>query len=234
MRPPLHAFWRFSLRTYRAPGVQAACLALQQSCGADVNLLLLCGWLGRGGRSIDKGRLREAMRCVGAWQSDVVAPVRQSRRAIKANPPRDVDLAQKLRRQMLALELELEFVEQSMLAELAARWPAPVRNTAPEVAIAANLARYLALLGPTTPASAAHVACIAGACGATARGRAAGSIDGTARAPVSARTASGTARSPGTARAAPAARYPRRQRAARRGTPSRSVCRATRRAARTR
>ncbi len=190
MTRSLHPFWRFSLRTYRAPGMQAACLALQESCDADVNLLLLCGWLGRSGRSIDKRRLREAMRCVRAWQSDVIAPVRQARRALKRNPPRDADLARRLRHQMLALELELEFIEQAMLAELAARWPAPRRSTAPEVAIAANLARYLALLEPTPQsASAAHAACIARACGATTPGCNARAIDGTARAPVSARTA---------------------------------------------
>lgn len=211
MARSLHPFWRFSLRAYRAPGMQAACLALQEDCGADVNLLLLCGWLGRSGRSIDKRRLREAMRCVRTWQSEVIAPVRHSRQAIKRKPPRDADLAQKLRRQVLALELELEFVEQAMLAELVARWPAPMRSTAPEVAITANLARYLALLGSTPQsASAAHATFVARACGAPTRERNATAIDGTARAPVIARTASGTARSRGTARAASAARYPRR------------------------
>ena len=45
MRHAPHPFWRFSLRVYRAAGVQQACLALQEDCGADVNLLLLCGWL---------------------------------------------------------------------------------------------------------------------------------------------------------------------------------------------
>ena len=53
MTPRANPFWRFSLRTYRAPGVQEACLALQDRCGADVNLLLFCGWTGRDGRALD-------------------------------------------------------------------------------------------------------------------------------------------------------------------------------------
>ena len=61
MRHAPHPFWRFSLRVYRAAGVQQACLALQEDCGADVNLLLLCGWQGLDGRALDRRRLRQAM-----------------------------------------------------------------------------------------------------------------------------------------------------------------------------
>lgn len=160
-----HPFWRFSLRVYRAPGVQEACLALQEDCGADVNLLLLCGWLGRDGRALDKRRLRQAMACVGTWQSDVIAPVRAARRAIKRNPPPGAEAAQALRKQILALELELEYVEQSMLADLAAHWPAPSRRAPAREAIEASLARYMALLGHgVRPADAVHLDRIVGAC----------------------------------------------------------------------
>ena len=33
-------FWRFSLTYYGQPGVSDACIALQDGCGVDVNLLL--------------------------------------------------------------------------------------------------------------------------------------------------------------------------------------------------
>ncbi|MCB2019328.1 MAG: TIGR02444 family protein [Burkholderiaceae bacterium] len=165
MRHAPHPFWRFSLRVYRAAGVQQACLALQEDCGADVNLLLLCGWLGLDGRALDRRRLRQAMACVGTWQSDVIASVRQARRAIKRNPPPDAEAAQALRRQILALELELEYVEQSMLADLAAQWPAPARRAPPRDAIEAGLLRYLNLLGHgVRPADAVHLQRIAEAC----------------------------------------------------------------------
>ncbi len=171
MRRAPHPFWRFSLRVYRASGIQEACLALQEDCGADVNLLLLCGWAGQDGRSLDKRRLSQAMACVGEWQSDVIAPVRKARRAIKRNPPRDAAAAQALRKQILALELELEYIEQSMLADLAAQWPAPLRRVAPREAIEANLLRYLGLLGHTPrDADVERLARIASGCcaGATA------------------------------------------------------------------
>lgn len=165
MRHAPHPFWRFSLRIYRAPGVQQACLALQEECGADVNLLLLCGWLGHDGRALDKRRLHQAMSRVDAWQSDVIAPVRAARRAIKRNPPADAEAAQTLRKQILALELELEYVEQSMLSELAAHWPVPAHRAPARDAIEASLARYMALLGHAVrPADAAHLNRIVEAC----------------------------------------------------------------------
>lgn len=160
-----HPLWRFSLRVYRAPGVQQACLALQDDCGADVNLLLLCGWAGSAGRAIDLRRLRRAVACVAAWQTQVIAPVRAARRAIKRDPPRNAESALALRRQVLALELELEYVEQSMLAELAAGWPAPPRPAAARGTTEANLRRYLKLIGHDAhAAAAAHLKTIADAC----------------------------------------------------------------------
>ena len=65
-------FWRFSLRTYGAPGVARACLALQDACGADVNLLLFCCWLGVEGRGLNKRLLRRTLAAVSAWQSEVL------------------------------------------------------------------------------------------------------------------------------------------------------------------
>lgn len=165
MRHAPHPFWRFSLRVYRATGVQEACLALQDGCGADVNLLLLCGWLGLEGRSLDKRRLRQAIARVGAWQSDVIAPVRQARRAVKRDPPPDAQAAQALRKQILALELKLEYIEQSMLADLAAQWPQAARRAPAIDAVRANLGRYLTLIGDAPgPDQAAHLERIAQAC----------------------------------------------------------------------
>ena len=50
------SFWAFSLEFYARPGVAEACLALQDRHGLDVNILLLCCWLGWSGR----GRLSPA------------------------------------------------------------------------------------------------------------------------------------------------------------------------------
>jgi uncharacterized protein (TIGR02444 family) len=176
------AFWRFSLKTYRAAGVQQACLALQERCGADVNLLLFCGWAGRTGRMLDKSSLRCAVGRVGPWQSEVIAPLRLARLGLK----RQLDdetlaaLARSLRRRVLALELAMECVEQALLAELASRWPPPVPRVPPRQAVAANLAAYLALLGEAPgPAELVHLDHIAKACSP-------------ARRPVAPREGSGT------------------------------------------
>ena len=39
-------FWPFSLEVYRQPGVESACLSLQETAGLDVNALLFCCWTG--------------------------------------------------------------------------------------------------------------------------------------------------------------------------------------------
>ena len=159
-----HPFWRYSLRTYRRPGVEAACLALQERCGADVNLLLFCGWIGQAGRTIDRRRLQQAMARVGAWQAEVIQPLRQARRVIKHHPPQGLapELAQQLRRRLAAVEIELEHIEHCLLADLASLWPPPRRVRAPPQAVATNLARYLSLLpAPAQPEDLRHVAVLA-------------------------------------------------------------------------
>lgn len=166
------SFWRFSLRTYRRPGVQEACLALQERCGVDVNLLLFCGWTGRAGRALDDASLRGAVGRVGQWQAEVIAPLRLARRGLKRQLADEAvgALAAPLRKRVLALELQLERIEQSLLAALAARWPPPQPRLRAAEAITANLAAYLAVLGEAVgPEERSHLACLAQACGAAAR-----------------------------------------------------------------
>jgi uncharacterized protein (TIGR02444 family) len=163
-----NSFWRFSLRTYRAAGVQEACLWLQDHCGADVNLLLFCGWTGREGRQLHRPELRCAMACVGSWQSEVIAPLRLARRGLKTASvdERTAALALPLRKRFLALELALEHVEQSLLQELASQWAPPAQRVPPRQAIAANLACYAELLDKAPgPDELAQLGCIAQACG---------------------------------------------------------------------
>lgn len=172
MRPAADSFWRFSLRTYRASGVQEACLALQDGCGVDVNLLLFCAWTGLGGHALDDASLRSAVGRVGQWQAEVIAPLRLARRGLKRQMADGAvaGIAAPLRKRVLALELELERVEQALLAELAAQWAPPPQRLPAQQAIAANFAAYLALLGEAAgPSEAAHLACIAQACGADSR-----------------------------------------------------------------
>lgn len=165
MRRRQFPFWRFSLRSYRVAGVAEACLALQDDCGADVNLLLYCCWMGDQGRRLSKRALRSAIAAVSGWQSEVVRPLRRARRALKKGRGAIArEWSQSLRERIGAAELDAEYVQQIILAEHAARRsPFPLRCD-PQKAAAANLAIYFELLGAAIgPRPARHLGTLADA-----------------------------------------------------------------------
>lgn len=103
------------MAVYPRPGVEKACLDLQDRLGADVNLLLFCCWLGR---EIEEGQLEKILAEVGPWQRDVVEPLRAVRRRLKARLSRPGDPGEgagDLREQIAASELEAERREQALL-----------------------------------------------------------------------------------------------------------------------
>lgn len=123
------AFWRFSLAIYRRPSIAAACLALQDRCGLDVNLLLFCLWQARLGRRLSPADLRRAMRRAAPIQMGIIAPLRAARRALKRQSglaePALSRTAARLRRALLRHELAAEHFEQTALAGLTIGKPAP-------------------------------------------------------------------------------------------------------------
>jgi uncharacterized protein (TIGR02444 family) len=133
---------------YARDGVEQACLGLQAACGADVNLLLFCCWMGSRRRLLDTRFLRRAMAAVSRWQSEVVQPLRRARRALKTDGVGGPGAWRAhLRANVATLELDAEYVEQLVLARLAAQASRPVGNAGAEETIDANLERYLTLLG---------------------------------------------------------------------------------------
>ena len=107
------AFWAFSLAFYERPGIAETCLDLQDRDGIDVNILLLCCWLGWSGQ----GRLRHedfhAVEAgVAAWRSQIVERLRSVRRALKEMA---APAASALRRDILRLELTAEREAQRLL-----------------------------------------------------------------------------------------------------------------------
>src|SRR5580658_7843866 len=80
-------FWRFSLRFYRQPGVADACIALQDGCGVDVNILLFLLWLAGERRQIAAAEARAVCAAVGSWHDEVVVPLRTLRRLLKDHVP---------------------------------------------------------------------------------------------------------------------------------------------------
>ncbi len=184
---PEHPFWTFSIAVYGRRGVAPACLALQERRGVDVNVLLLCLWLGaREGRLLDRPDLAAVREAVAAWHEEVVRPLRAVRRRLKTDAlGAPAPLAEEVRRRIAAVEIDAEHVEQLMLAAAVERGADGGREDGgravdgrtddgqavdgraadPMSAAAANLLGYLEALGvaPSTEDLADLAAVLAGA-----------------------------------------------------------------------
>jgi uncharacterized protein (TIGR02444 family) len=137
------AFWAFSLAFYARPGIAETCLALQDGDGLDVNLLLLCCWLGWSGQGrLDREDLTALDSGVAVWRGEIVERLRALRRVLKtmANP-----VAPVLRQDIQRLELTAEREEQRLLL---AALPADRASPGDRFADAEHsLATYLATRG---------------------------------------------------------------------------------------
>jgi len=147
-------FWTFSLAVYREGAVQRECLELQDRYGVDVNLLLFCAFIGavRGAAMPDQA-VRQAAAVVADWHRDIVATLREVRRALKPLATGDSPTAAPaaaLRENVKAMELEAERIEQMMLecwsAVNAGAWP----RAEPAAAVAGNI-RALLAIGEAAP-----------------------------------------------------------------------------------
>jgi uncharacterized protein (TIGR02444 family) len=145
-------FWNFSVAVYSASAVQDECLHLQDQFGLDVNLVLLCAYLGAvQGVALTSDDILSARQEVRQWQADIVRPLRAARRSLKTiELGRDanvVNAAMNLRAQAKAAELEAERIEQTILEQWAnvrrAAWP----RGNPRDAVLANLQALLAAYG---------------------------------------------------------------------------------------
>ena len=118
-------FWTFSLALYRTPGVPGACIALQDECGVDVNVLLFALCLASQGRALPASGLAQADGAVSLWRSEAVRPLRAVRRFLReALLGADASAIAALRDKVKAAELESERLQQEALFALkpAANW----------------------------------------------------------------------------------------------------------------
>ncbi len=140
-------FWRFSVAFYRQPEAAQACLELQDRCGVDVNLLLFLLWMARAGRSLADDEMTALDARLSRWRSEVVRPLRDMRRMLKADPPLlEAAPAEGFRERVKALELEAERLQQEAmyaLSDTLAVEPA----ASPEGAARTHLAAYERLKG---------------------------------------------------------------------------------------
>ena len=122
-------FWDWALKAYAAPGVQEACLTLQDNAGHNVPLLLWAAWTAASGRPLDEDAIEGACDCARAWDEAAVTPLRTLRRTLKGvNPDIDNAAREALRDQVKAVELA---AERHMMAGLEALAPAPTTPPRP-------------------------------------------------------------------------------------------------------
>ena len=155
-------FWDFSIAIYGDRAVQEECLQLQDRFGLDVNLVLLCVFLGAvHGLALTSDDIASAREEVRQWQNDIVRPLRNARRSLKtiATQGETAIATISLRTQVKAVELEAERIEQTLLERWAdGRFAARTRS-GPGKTVAANLQVLLTAygIGPDRLAAAAAV-----------------------------------------------------------------------------
>jgi uncharacterized protein (TIGR02444 family) len=138
------AFWRFSLAFYERPGVPDALIALQDRDGFDVNVVLFALWLGISGRELDGDALAAAERAAGTLRREMIEPLRNLRRKLRAHPDGDV---QRWREGVKVLEIAGEKLVQERLARLAGSGRQGTCAGDWRAAAHANLALYLGAEG---------------------------------------------------------------------------------------
>lgn len=144
-------FWRCSLELYAKPGVKRACLSLQDKLGIDVNVLFFCVWWPASGKlRLDDSDFEDVLTAAAEWHRQVVLGLRTVRRTLSAESAgTDRPDSSALRKQMLAVELEAEHMEQTIIARVAMdRLSSYASGDARQPArIAEEIGRYIAWTG---------------------------------------------------------------------------------------
>src|ERR1700704_2213276 len=134
-------FWRFSLRVYRAPGVGDACIALQETSGVDVNLLLFLLWQATERRALTAADVTALDQTISGWRDTAVIPLRDVRRALKSSPGLVApNIAEAFRTRIKAVELEAERLQQEAMYALAGSAPPGQQAASLEAAARASVA----------------------------------------------------------------------------------------------
>jgi uncharacterized protein (TIGR02444 family) len=141
------AFWEFSLAFYAREAVGAACLSLQDRRGADVNVLLLCCWLGTLKLTINEAGIKSAIEAVADWRRDVLEPLRAVRRQV-VNAPMAIDKVERraIKDGLLAAELDCERAAQARIVTVVAADVEPTEVGTIQSIASNALETYLGLL----------------------------------------------------------------------------------------
>ena len=106
-------FWNYSKKIYGP--LTATFLFLQDRFGLDVNLLLLCFWLGKYRWVLTDREFFVLIENVMPCRDHLIGPLRQARRFVKKND--DIPNSENLTAKILLIELEAERLEQMILID---------------------------------------------------------------------------------------------------------------------
>ena len=106
-------FWNYSKKIYEP--LRATFLFLQDRFELDVNLLLLCFWLGKYRWVLTDREFLVLIENVMPFRDHLIGPLRQARRFAKKND--DIPNSENLTTKILLIELEAERLEQMTLIE---------------------------------------------------------------------------------------------------------------------
>jgi uncharacterized protein (TIGR02444 family) len=145
------SFWPFSLRFYSNPAIQTVFLDLQDQFGADVNVVLYGLWQALKGRRLSERDIRAVIELVGAWQLNVVLPLRKLREVLKTSAsPWPLQAIYSLRERVKGEELQAEHLQQVTMETTFADIGEPDTERA---AAMFNTQTYARILGVTFPSA---------------------------------------------------------------------------------
>ena len=141
--------WAFSLRFYAEPDIQRICLALQDDCGCDVNIVLCLLWRGARGEALDAPAVAALDAAVASWREEAVRPLRTVRRRLKTlHLLPDATAQEAFRATVKKVELNAEKLQQQVLEAVSGL----NAGTVPAMEAArGNLAAYAEVLGSPLP-----------------------------------------------------------------------------------
>ena len=150
-------FWRFSLKYYGQAGVSDACIALQDGCGIDVNLLLFLFWLASERQALSADEVKKLDATIKSWRELTIIPIRDTRRKLKgAKTSVDPAKQEALRDKVKAVELEAEKLQQEALYAFTQSGPLG-KPAEPPAAARGNVAAFERAMGASFPKASVDV-----------------------------------------------------------------------------
>ncbi len=150
-------FWRFSLKFYGQAGVSDACIALQDGCGIDVNLLLFLFWLASERQALSADEVKKLDATIKSWRELTIIPIRDTRRKLKgAKTFVDPRKQEALRDKVKAVELEAEKLQQEALYAFTQTGPLGTPSE-PPAAARGNVAAFERAMGASFPKASVDV-----------------------------------------------------------------------------